>query len=186
MKTIITTFMLLSLSCAQAQVVESNLAPIQVVDHVDLDRYAGKWFEIAKYPNRFQRNCTEATAEYTKLPNGKIQVLNTCKRNKDHQVKDILGEATVKDTVTNAKLNVTFLPSWLRWTKIGLGKYWIIDLEPNYEYAVVSEPKREYLWILSRTPSLKSSTYSKILEKIVAQGLDPKKLEFSRENAVRD
>lgn len=167
--------MILSLSVTN---VEAN--PLQTVEHVDLNRYAGKWYEIAKYPNRFQRKCGEATAEYTPLPNGKIQVHNTCKKFKNGQMKDILGVATVKDSITNAKLSVTFLPSWLRWTGIGAGKYWVIDLEPNYEYVVVSEPKRNYLWVLSRSPNMKRSTYEAILEKIVSQGLDPARIEFTR------
>jgi len=183
---ILLPILFLSLNCAHADVAKEGVQPMKTVEHVDLQRYSGKWFEIAKYPNRFQRKCTEAVAEYTPQANGKIEVHNTCKKIKDGQLKDILGVATVKDTATNAKLSVTFLPGWLRWTGIGAGKYWVIDLEPNYEYAVVSEPKREYLWILSRTPSLKSATYSAIMEKIVAQGLDPSRLEFSRENAIRD
>jgi len=153
---------------------------------VDLNRYAGKWYEIAKYPNRFQRKCNEAVAEYTPLQNGKIEVHNTCKKFKDGSIKDIIGVATVKDTVTNAKLSVTFLPGWLRWTGIGQGKYWVIDLEPNYQYVVVSEPKREYLWILSRTPSLDRGTYNEILKKITSQELDINRLEFSRDQAVID
>lgn len=181
--------MMMSVQCAEAQVapeLEKGLNPMVTVDHVDLDRYLGKWYEIAKYPNRFQRGCDEATAEYAKLPGGDIEVHNTCRKIKNQQLKDILGVAKVVDTKTNAKLKVTFLPQWLRWTGIGFGKYWIIALEPNYEYAVVSEPSRKFLWILSRTPSLKRSTYEQILEKIKEQQLDVSKLEFSRENPIRD
>jgi len=179
--------LLFSLRCAEAQLVnEEGFASMQTVDHVDLNRYAGKWFEIAKYPNWFERKCNESTAEYTPLPNGKIEVHNTCKNFKDGQLKDVIGVATVKDTVSNAKLSVTFLPGWLRWTGIGSGKYWIIDLEPNYQYVVVSEPQRKYLWILSRTPSLDRGTYEEILKKIQAQGLDLSKIELAREGAVRD
>ncbi len=176
--------LLFSISCAHADVSQKEISPLQTVSHVDLQRYAGKWFEIAKYPNRFQRGCTEAVAEYLPLQNGTIEVHNTCKKTKDGQLKDIIGVATVKDTESNAKLSVNFLPSWLRWTGIGAGKYWIIDLEPNYQYVVVSEPKREYLWILSRTPTLDRVTYESILQKITAQQLSVKGLEFSRENPI--
>ncbi len=164
----------------------SSAHPLQTVSYVDLERYSGKWYEIAKFPNRFQRNCNEATAEYTPLSNGKIVVHNACKNLKTGRIKDIVGIAKVKDSETNAKLSVSFLPAWLRWTGIGLGKYWIIDLEQNYQYAVVSEPKRKYLWILSRTPSLDRKTYDSILEKIASQRLEVKRIEFSRENAVID
>jgi apolipoprotein D and lipocalin family protein len=90
------------------------------------------------------------------------------------------GVATVADTSTNAKLKVTFLPSWLRWTGLGLGDYWVIQLGDNYEYSVVSEPGRNYLWILSRTPELDAATYSKILDQLVLQGFDISKIELSR------
>ena len=176
-KLILLPVILFSISYAQA---------MQTVDYVDLSRYAGKWYEIAKFPNWFQRNCNEATAEYTPLPNGKIEVHNICKSFKNGQSKDIVGVATVKDTETNAKLSVTFLPPWMRWTGIGSGKYWVIDLEPNYQYAVVSEPKRKYLWILSRSPSLDRGTYEEILKKIQAQGLDLNRIQFSRDGAVTD
>jgi len=181
--------LMLSVQCAEAQTapeLEGGLNPMVTVDHVELDRYLGKWFEIAKYPNRFQRGCDEATAEYAKLPSGDIEVHNTCKKLSNGQLKDIIGVAKVMDRNSNAKLKVSFLPKWLRWTGIGFGKYWVIALEPNYEYAVVSEPSRKFLWILSRTPSLKRSTYEGILQKITEQQLDVSKLQFSRENPIRD
>jgi len=175
-----------SIGCAEAEVSGKGQQPLQTVAHVDLNRYSGKWYEIAKYPNWFQRKCTEATAEYTPLPNGKIEVHNTCKKLNNGQLKDIIGVAAIKDKDSNAKLSVNFLPSWLVWTGIGSGKYWVIDLEPNYQYVVVSEPKREYLWILSRSPSLDRKTYDAILEKVTAQGLDIHRLEFSRENPIQE
>lgn len=182
--------MLLTVNCAEAQiapgVAKGEVKPMQTVESVELDRYLGKWYEIAKYPNRFQRGCEEAVAEYAKLPDGKIEVHNTCKKTSNGQLKDILGVAKIVDKKTNAKLKVSFLPSWLRWTKLGEGDYWVIALEPNYEYAVVSEPGRRFLWILSRTSSLKRSTYESILEKITEAQLDVSKLQFSRENAIRD
>ncbi len=186
---ILCSVLFMSVQCAEAQItpdLEGGLKPMVTVDQVDLDRYLGKWYEIAKYPNRFQRGCDEATAEYAKLPSGDIEVHNTCRKVGNQQLKDILGVAKVVDRETNAKLKVTFLPKWLRWTGIGFGKYWVIALEPNYEYAVVSEPSRKFLWILSRTPSLKRTTYEQILEKIKEQQLDVTKLEFSRENPIRD
>lgn len=190
MKLFLIPLMLLTANCAEAQVApevaKGSLKPLQSVESVELDRYLGKWYELAKFPNWFQRKCKEATAEYSKLPNGQIEVHNTCKLYKNDQLKDILGVATVKDKKSNAKLSVTFLPKWLRWSGIGAGKYWVIILEPNYEYAVVSEPNREYLWILSRSPSMKRATYESILEQLKEKQFDTSKLQFARENVIQD
>jgi apolipoprotein D and lipocalin family protein len=126
---------------------------LRTVPKVDLARYLGTWYEIARYPNSFQKECDQATAQYSLRDDGDIDVLNTCVRKDNKKLDEAHGVAHVEDPLTNAKLTVTFLPGWLRWTGIGVGKYWIIDLGSEYEYAVVSEPKRKYLWILSRTPT---------------------------------
>lgn len=181
--------LLLSVQCAEAQISTSEkggLKPLQSVESVEIERYLGKWYELAKFPNWFERKCNESTAEYSLLSDGKIEVHNTCKLFKNGQLKDIFGVATVKNKKSNAKLSVTFLPKWLRWSGIGAGKYWVIILEPNYEYAVVSEPKREYLWILSRSPSMKRATYESIVEQLKEKQFDVSKLEFARENAIVD
>src|SRR5579885_1618390 len=121
-------------------------APLETVAHVDLDRYVGKWYELARYPNRFERECDRnVTAEYAKQSNG-IEVVNSCLK-VDGKTKRSEGHAKVQDAATNAKLAVTFF--WPFY-----GKYWVIDLGQDYEYAVVGEPSRKYLWILSRTNSI--------------------------------
>jgi apolipoprotein D and lipocalin family protein len=138
-----------------------------VVPHVDLTRYAGLWYEIARYPNWFQPDdCYNTTATYSLLPDGTIEVLNQCREDGPEGEPDYArGIARVADPETNAKLKVTF---WWPFT----GDYWIIDLGEDYEYAVVSEPRRKYLWILSRTPELPQETYDAILERLRAQGFD--------------
>ncbi len=156
-------FGLLSAAFADAQ------PPLQTVDHVDLNRYIGKWYEIARYPNRFEKDCaSDITAQYTLLPDRRIEVLNSC-RQSDGKLKSSKGKAKVVDAQTNAKLKVTFF--WPFY-----GAYWIIALDPHYRYAVISEPKREYLWILSRTPHLAPDLRARALEAIRAQRLDPAKL----------
>ena len=155
-------------------------ADLETVSSVDLNRYLGSWYEIARYPNSFEVNCYNATAQYSENSDGSINVLNTCIKQDSGNADVANGLATVADTSSNAKLKVTFLPSWLRWTGIGLGDYWVIQLGDNYEYSVVSEPGRNYLWILSRTPEVDAATYAKIIARLVEQGFDISKIENSR------
>jgi apolipoprotein D and lipocalin family protein len=146
-----------------------SAAELKTVPSVDLNRYLGKWYEIARYPNRFEKNCVaDVTAHYTLRDDGKINVLNSC-RQPDGKMKSSKGSAKVADPQSNAKLKVTFF--WPFY-----GNYWIIDLDPDYRYAVVSEPGRDYLWILSRTPQLPNDVYEGIATRLRAQGLDPGKL----------
>ncbi len=143
--------------------------PLRTVDGVDLGRYSGTWYEIARYPNRFQRDCeSDTTAEYTLRKDGKVQVVNSC-RQKDGKTKTARGTAKIADKATNAKLRVTFF--WPFY-----GDYWVIGLSPDYRYAIVGEPKRNYLWILSRTPEMDEPTYQSIVEQIRGAGYDPGKL----------
>ncbi|HPM76493.1 MAG TPA: lipocalin family protein [bacterium] len=144
--------------------------PPQVVKQVDLQRYLGVWYEIARYPNRFERDCVAATAAYSLRDDGKIDVLNQCRRKTlDGKPKAAKGKAWIVDPVTNAKLKVSFFWPFS-------GDYWIIDLDEEYRYAVVGHPERKYLWILSRTPQMDEETYANILERLRAQGYDPAKL----------
>jgi len=141
-------------------------AALQTVSHVDLTRYLGRWYEIARYPTRFEKDCaSDVTATYTALSGGKIEVLNEC-RKADGQVKRSKGTARVVDKNTNAKLKVTFFWPFS-------GDYWIIDLAPDYSYAVVGEPDRKYLSILSRSSQLTESVYGEIVTRIRKLGYDP-------------
>ena len=150
-------------------------AEVTVVDFVDLDRYLGKWYEIASYPTWFQRGCTASTAEYALLPDGKIEVINRCRNDRtDGPVKESKGKAEVVDPNTNAKLKV-----WFFWPF--KGNYWIIDLDDTYQWAVVGEPKRKYLWILSRTPTMEESLYQEIVSRLPAKGYDPAKLKRTQQ-----
>lgn len=152
------------------------LPPLQTVSRVDLDRYAGTWHEVALYPNRFQQACaTDTAATYTPLGDGRIGVRNSCRR-ADGSEMAVDGVAEVVDAATNAKLKVSFLPAWIRWTGIGRGDYWVLYLSPDYRLAIVGEPSREYLWILARTPALPDAEYQALMSKIRAAGYDPERL----------
>ena len=110
--------------------------PLEVVDHVDLERYLGTWYEIATIPQRFQKGCVAVTATYSLKPDGKIQVINRCRKETlDGKVKDIEGKAWVVDKTTNAKLKVQFFWPFS-------GAYWIIELDADYQWAVVGHPNR--------------------------------------------
>ena len=145
-------------------------APLPVVSNVDLNRYVGKWYEIARYPAWFQKGCFGSTAHYSLLDNGKIEVVNRCHKDSlQDPLKESKGKAEVVDTTTNAKLKV-----WFFWPF--KGNYWIIDLSPDYQWAVIGEPSRKYLWILSRTPVLDDAVYQDILARLPGKGYDPDKL----------
>jgi apolipoprotein D and lipocalin family protein len=136
---------------------------LEVVSHVDLPRYLGKWYEIARLPASFQKDCTETTATYSLLGNGNIAVLNECKRNGKY--KKANGTAKVVDKATGAKLKVTFF--WPFY-----GDCWIIKLGDNYDYAVVGTPNRKYLWILSRTPQMDEALFSELMDFVKPKGFD--------------
>jgi apolipoprotein D and lipocalin family protein len=144
--------------------------PLEVVDWVDLDRYLGKWYEIASYPMYFQKGCTATTATYSLRDDGLIKVVNQCRKGSlDGKPKEAVGRARVVDRETNAKLEVSFFgPFW--------GDYWIIDLDPDYQWAVVGGAKRKYLWILSRTPQIDEKLYEEIISRLPSKGYDPKGL----------
>ena len=159
------------LSPAQA----SSTSPLTTVDNVDLRRYAGKWYEIARYPNRFQRNCqSDTTAIYTLRGDGKVQVVNAC-REKNGKITTARGTAKVVDKKTNAKLKVTFF--WPFY-----GDYWVIGLSPDYQYALVGEPSRKYLWILSRTPIMEETTYQEVLRLVERLGYEQGKLQKTNQS----
>jgi apolipoprotein D and lipocalin family protein len=143
--------------------------PLTTVPSVDVKRYVGTWYEIARYPNRFQKAClSDTTANYTLLASGIIEVLNSC-RQANGSMKTARGKAKIVDTISNARLKVTFF--WPFY-----GDYWIIGLAPDYSYAIVGEPRRDYLWILSRSPKMSGQTYAEVLERIRAAGYDTSRL----------
>lgn len=147
--------------------------PLAVVPSVDLSRYAGTWYEIAKYPNRFQRGCVGATAEYTLLPDGKrVEVVNRCREIDTGKERSVRGKARVVDPATNAKLSVTFFWPFS-------GDYWILAVGTEYEYAVVGTPDREYLWFLARTPAIGDDLYGRLVDLAHGRGFDPARIERS-------
>ena len=161
------TLVLFVLPAVAIPAARASKQPLDVVPQVDLNRYAGKWFEVARLPNRFERDCArDVTATYTVRPDGKLTVLNEC-RKENGQLKSAKGTAKRADPKgPEAKLKVTFF--WPFY-----GDYWIIDLDPEYRWAAIGEPGRAYFWVLSRTPGLPEDVLSGILDRARAKGFDP-------------
>ncbi len=155
----------------------SQSNPPKTIAHVDLKKYAGLWYEIAKIPNSFQDQCVRGTtAKYTLKEDGEISVVNSC-IDKDGDIDDADGVARVVDKNSNAKLEVSFV-SFLGWRPFW-GDYWIIGLDENYQWAIVGTPSRKYGWILSRTKKLDQQTVDKIWGILKEQGYNPSDFEMS-------
>lgn len=152
-----------------------NSQTLQTIPFVDLNKYAGKWYEIASYPQRFQKGCCCTTAEYTLSEKGYVIVENRCNKEGGKKQAYIKGKAFVVKNSGNAKLKVQFFWPFK-------GKYWIIDLADDYSYAVVSHPNRKYLWILSRTPKMDSKVYDQIISRLKEKGFDLTKLQATVQN----
>lgn len=164
--------MLLFASCSGCGTLAGGFfTPLDTVEQVDVQRYMGKWYEIAKYPVPFEEGCYGVTAEYSLKDDGSVRVFNTCRTMDGDIASTIEGVARVDDPTTNAKLSVYFFGPFG-------APYWIIDLDEDYDWAVVGDPTRSTLWILSRTPTMDSATYQQILDRLPAKDYDPAKLEL--------
>lgn len=154
-------------------------APLKTIDSLDVPRYMGRWYEIAKFPNWFQKKCVSHTvAEYSPQANGRVKVLNRC-RLADGKDDSAEGEARQIGPSNSPQLQVRFAPAWLSLIPMVWGDYWVIDLDADYQLAAVSEPGREYLWVLSRTPQVDAKAYEALLIRLRAQGLNTVKLEMT-------
>ncbi|MEQ8660242.1 MAG: lipocalin family protein [Gammaproteobacteria bacterium] len=162
-------------------------APLATVDDVDLERYMGRWHQVAHLPNWFQRACASATsATYARRPDGRVSVLNTC-RNEDGELERAEGVARLNPVYDDpARLEVRFAPAWLGFLPFVWGDYWILALEPDYSAVLVGAPSREYLWVLARTPSLPRQTYTRLLDVARAQGFELDALRLEHPGAVQD
>ena len=160
----------------QAQASDS---PVKTIASLDVPRYMGTWYEIAKFPNWFQKKCVGNTkAVYSPKPDGNLRVLNSCKH-ADGETSEAEGVAREIGGKDSPKLEVRFAPAWLSLLPMVWGDYWIIDLDPQYQLAAVSDPRREYLWVLSRTPQPDPKAYDDLLRRLQSQQFDVRKLELT-------
>ena len=171
-------------SVAAAQVPGAASAapvPLGTIAALDVQRYMGTWYEIAKYPNWFQKKCMAQTrAEYRLQADGTLQVINRCQQD-NGAVDEAVGQARQIGAATSPKLQVRFAPVWLSMLPFVWGDYWVIDLDEGYQLVAVSEPKREYLWILSRTPTVSAAAYEALLARLKNQGFDLDRLERTKQ-----
>jgi apolipoprotein D and lipocalin family protein len=157
--------------------------PLTPVATIDLQRYQGTWYQVALYPNRFQKSCISNTrAKYAPQPSGTLEVTNQCRTPEEKEMK-VVGQARPAraavlsgDQLTPPKLEVRFAPAWLSSLPMVWADYWVIQLAPDYRYAVVGEPAREFLWVLARETQLSAADWSAIESKLKEQGYDPAKL----------
>ena len=155
--------------------------PVRSVPSVDLQRYVGRWYEIARYPNRFQRSCAgEVTATYERRDDGRIRVVNRCLRS-DGSVNEAEGVARVVEGTGSARLKVRFAPGWLSALPFVWGDYWVIGLADDYRWAVVGTPDRKYLWILSRDPQMPEADRAAAEATIKDNGFDLTRLAPTRQ-----
>jgi apolipoprotein D and lipocalin family protein len=164
-------------ACTSVPAATDELPPLRSVASVELSRYLGTWHEIARYPLGIQdRNCSrDTTATYQPLTGDSISVVNRCVQ-ADGTPFVAEGTAWILDPVSQARLEVSFLPAWLRALPVGRGDDWVIDLAPDYSWVVIGEPRRRYLWILARTPRLPTDTYAAIVARLPMHGYDPARL----------
>jgi apolipoprotein D and lipocalin family protein len=154
---------------ASQSLMAADLPPVQSVPQVDLARYVGTWHEIARFPMYFQNQCVgDVTANYSKMDNGKIKVINRC-RTKDGEFDQAEGSASVVENTGNSQLKVSFFWPFR-------ADYWVIGLDPEYRWAVVGNPNRKYLWILSRSQTMTSSDLAAAKASALAQGYDLQQL----------
>lgn len=155
----------------------STETPLPVVPNVDLKKYQGKWFEIARRPARFERDCArDVTAEYALRHDGRLDVVNSC-RDEDGELKSSRGIARLKDANgPSSKLKVRFFWPFE-------GDYWIVDIDPDYKWSLVGTPDRRYMWILSRTPSLSEQVYERIAARARELGFNVDRLIRTKQTA---
>jgi apolipoprotein D and lipocalin family protein len=163
----------------------ADLPPLRPLPALDVASYMGTWYQVLWFPNFFQKQCIADTAAvYRDVGDGTVEVINRC-RTADGKTDSVTGIARPPARVARieagqlqpARLEVSFLPAWLRWTGIGWGAYWVIDLAPDGRYAIVSEVKREYLWVLARQPVLTPEDDATIRARLRALGFDLARLQ---------
>lgn len=167
---------------AQSNSNAGQLEPVKTIASLDVSRYLGTWYEIAKFPNWFQKKCVGNTKAMYSLKDGDgVRVLNSCKT-ANGDIAQAEGLARQIGAADSPKLEVRFAPAWLSFLPFVWGDYWVIDLDSQYEVAAVSDSKREYLWILSRNPRLDQKKYDDLVGRLQGQGFDTRNLEITNQS----
>lgn len=152
--------------CKPPPVNRNSTLPLQSVAQVDIERYAGRWYEIARFENSFEEGCAGVTADYTLKAGGGVKVVNTCRKGGlAGPVETAEGDARIVNPPSNSQLKVSFFGPFE-------GDYWIIGLAPDYSWALVGEPEGRYLWILARTPRISPQLRAELIERLVGLGYE--------------
>ncbi|MES2957216.1 MAG: lipocalin family protein [Pseudomonadota bacterium] len=176
------------LAGSAAALAQPAAAPLQPLPTLEIAPYMGTWYQVLWIPNRFQKQCVADTvATYRELADGTVEVINRC-RQADRSIDSVRGIARAPAGVARieggklmpARLEVSFLPAWLRWTGIGWGAYWVVELAADGRYAIVSEASREYLWVLSRQSALTPMDESVIRTRLQVLGFDLAQVQVHR------
>ncbi len=148
-------------------------APLETVPSVDLDRYQGRWYEIARFPQRYEKGCHCVYAEYTKHPDGYVEVYNFCRKGgPTGKAEAATGKAFPVAGSHNSKLKVQFFWPFR-------GDYWVLDLDPDYQHVLVGSPDRKSLWVLARTPQLDNAQYNRLVQIAQQKGFLVEKLQVT-------
>ncbi len=167
MKTLIAGIALLLLSaCAGSPGPVGNTAVPQPAKSVELDRYLGRWYEMARYEAPFQKGCEGVSADYSLRDDGQIKVINSCRKGGiDGKLTQAVGKAKIVDTSTGAKLKVSFFRPFY-------GDYWVLDRADDYSWSIVGEPSGRYLWMLTRNAKPYAATRAKLEARVKEMGYD--------------
>lgn len=163
---------------------DAGAASLHTVAALDLERYAGAWFEYARLPNTPEAICAaEVTAHYAAERDGTLRVLNRC-IDRAGVMRDVRGVGRPGDAP--GRLQVSFAPSMLHWLPFVWAPYWVIDIDPDYRHAVVGTPDRKHLWLLSRAPVIERATLQPMVEIAEGEGFDVDRLRRTPQRARRD
>ncbi|WP_371322796.1 lipocalin family protein [Dechloromonas sp. ZY10] len=155
-------------------------SPLPTIGQLDVPRYLGRWYEIARLPNRFQQACVgQSEADYEQQADGSLRVTNRCPL-ASGEINQAVGLARQIGAADSPKLQVRFAPAWLSFIPAVWGNYWVVDLDPDYRWSIVSEPRREYLWLLAREPRLDAAPLSRLRQRLQALGFDPDALRYAQ------
>lgn len=153
--------------------------PLSTISALEVPRYMGTWYEIARYPNRFQEKCTgQSRADYQLQADGTVQVINRCTL-ASGETQVAVGQARQIGGPTSARLEVRFAPAWLSFIPAVWGDYWVVDIDDDYQWVIVSEPRREFLWLLARQPRLSDERLQSLLLRLQQLEFPTEKLEMT-------
>lgn len=161
--------------------------PVRAVAQLDTGRFAGTWYELARLPNEEQAGCdSDVTAHYEPRSDGSFKLTQTCRTptGRTETEVGVARRASVRDPRDAARWEVSTLPHWLRWLPVGKEERWVVLIDPDYRFAVISEPSRRHLWLLARTPTLPADALGRIVDRLTADGYPTWQLVLTRQSAV--